>query len=79
MIVLIYILTLIKFNSCAGASGKQEMMIKTVRQTVTEASDVTDNTDDTSTSSTDSARERREGPRSSTGTREREREREREI
>lgn len=74
MIVLIYILTLIKFNSCAGASGKQEMMIKTVRQTVTEASDVTDNTDDTSTSSTDSARERREGPRSSTGTRERERE-----
>ena len=50
------------------------MMIKTVRQTVTEASDVTDNTDDTSTSSTDSARERREGPRSSTGTRERERE-----
>lgn len=49
-------------------------MIKTVRQTVTEASDVTDNTDDTSTSSTDSARERREGPRSSTGTRDRERE-----
>ena len=71
-----HISTQIQFNSYAGASGKQEMMIKTVRQTVTEASDVTDNTDDTSTSSTDSARERREGPRSSTGTRERERERE---
>lgn len=47
------------------------MMIKTVRQASTEASDVTDNTDDTSTSSTDSARERREGPRACMGTRER--------
>lgn len=67
--------TLIKLSpintSYIGASGKLEMMIKTVRQASTEASDVTDNTDDTSTSSTDSARERREGPRAYMGTRER--------
>ena len=66
------ILCLILIRTHSGASARVEMMIKTVRQTGAEASDVTDNTDDTSTSSTDSVRERKGGPRACMGTRERE-------